>query len=379
MSSGCSHAEVDAVLYGGENSEKDTDDEDCTVDWCDPEEVERHFVGGNQVADSMDDDGTQGGLGDVVEGRGEAVDGQKHTCASEHTGKGRLDTALGLEGSSREGSCCWVRVEERSHQVGHSDGDELLIWVDLVVVDAAEGLCDRDVLQDEHNGCNREVGSKICRQSGRWVEHFNILETRVDLADDTEWCFFRGWPVADHQVRDERGKDDHNGCSDMLQVEVELVLRVSPVEPSCEVPPCVKNEETHQAERCVHLGPVQVLQSVDHHLVGGLPSVDVLVEAHEPWNLANNDAEGRSSHEGQHCWQGDEFNDESKPENADCKRDCTTEKCQSGCNFRACVLITVLALHPCNDLSHLHTHDCNRADGNILTGCKNRIHEEADE
>lgn len=275
------HTEVDTVLDGGEDCEEDTDDEDSAVDWGDFEEIERHFVRGNQVTDCVDDDGAQSGLGDVVEGRSEAVDGQKNASTAKHAGEWGLDTALRLESSSRERSSGWVRVEESANQVGHADGNELLIWVDLVVVDPAERLSNGDVLQDENDGCHRKMGGKISSQACRRMEQLDILKTSVDRSDDTEWGLFRGWVVTDHQVGDECGEDDHDGCSDVLQIEVELVLRISPVESGCHVLPEIEDEERDQAECCVHLRPVQVLQRVDDHLVGGISGVDTLVEAHE--------------------------------------------------------------------------------------------------
>lgn len=48
------------------------------------------------------------------------------------------DSRLGLEGRSRKRSGGRVGREERSDRVGDSDGDELLVGVDLVPVEPTE-------------------------------------------------------------------------------------------------------------------------------------------------------------------------------------------------------------------------------------------------
>lgn len=56
----------------------------------------------------MDDDTSEGRVGDIPEESSEGVESQKDNDGSDDTSEGSADTSLGLDGSTREGTSSGV-------------------------------------------------------------------------------------------------------------------------------------------------------------------------------------------------------------------------------------------------------------------------------
>ena len=87
----------------------------------------------------MDNDGRETTGGDPEEGIGETVEGDNDDNGCDNSSNGSADTRLGLEGGAGEGASGWVGSKDRANSVGDTNGDGLLIRVNLVTVETAEG------------------------------------------------------------------------------------------------------------------------------------------------------------------------------------------------------------------------------------------------
>ena len=148
---------VDTVLDGRENGHEDAcspDDEFKRRD--EPERIDLAWRG-DEIGDGVDNDGGKTGEGDEEESVGETIEGDDDDDSSDPTSGWGPDTALGLESGAREGSGSGQCGEDRSDGVCHSDGDKLLVGVDLVTVDTTKGLGDGDVFQKQDEGCNEQL------------------------------------------------------------------------------------------------------------------------------------------------------------------------------------------------------------------------------
>lgn len=86
----------------------------------------------------MDNNCREGAVRDVVEDGREKIDCEEDDNSGDDTGEWGADTGLGLDGCARERSGGWVPAEEGSEDVGDTDCDHFLRWVDGVVIDATE-------------------------------------------------------------------------------------------------------------------------------------------------------------------------------------------------------------------------------------------------
>lgn len=93
----------------------------------------------NQVSNGVHDDRGETGGGDPVESIGQTVESDDDYDGRDDTSGRCAHTGLGFEGGAREGSSCRVGAEARADGVSDTNGDELLVWVDLVPVEATEG------------------------------------------------------------------------------------------------------------------------------------------------------------------------------------------------------------------------------------------------
>lgn len=124
----------------------------------------------DEIGDGVNDDGGKTGEGDIEESVGETVQGDDDDDSGDPTSCRGSHTALGLEGRAREGTGSGQCGEEGSDRVRHSDGceelsvlmlkkkrtsrrtNQFLVGVDLVTVDATEGLGDGNMLQKQNDG-----------------------------------------------------------------------------------------------------------------------------------------------------------------------------------------------------------------------------------
>ncbi|KAH3663851.1 hypothetical protein OGAPHI_005254 [Ogataea philodendri] len=318
---------VDSVLDRRKHSDDDTDDEDGKVQRLHFPQVPGDLVRGKQVANSVHNNGRQSGFRNVVESIGETVNGEQHTSSGENTSKRSLDTTLGLQSSSTERSGGWVGVEERSNKVGDTNGNQLLVRVNLVVVDSSKRLGDRDVFQHQNDGCSRKVGSDVAGQTGWSAHDTNVFQSRRNISVDTEGVL--GLVVSNDEVTDQGTEDDDDGGSQLFQVEEDLLSWITSV-------------QTRSGE---------------------LPG---LIVTHQGWDLSNKDVESGTGHEGKHGRQGKKLDDESESQKTDTEGNRTTQQCHHGGDLWGRVLISVLVLHTSNKSSDFQTHNSNRSDRNVL-------------
>ena len=86
----------------------------------------------------MNDDCGKASVGDPEESVRQAVESDNNTDGGEDASDRGPDTRLGFECRTREGTGCRVGTEARSNGVGDTDGDKLLVGVNLIIVDAPE-------------------------------------------------------------------------------------------------------------------------------------------------------------------------------------------------------------------------------------------------
>lgn len=74
-----------------------------------------------------------------------------------------------------------------------------------------------------------------------------------------------------------------------------------------------------------------------------------------------------------------ELNKPSKPQQSDTQDNKSTDECQSGCDNRLGIKVTVFVLHTENDVASLEGHDSDGTNGNILGCGKERVCKDTDE
>lgn len=168
---------VDAVLDRGEDGDEDTGKED--------DKLERrglpvlvHFPRRrDKITDGVDNDGRKTGGRDEEEDGRQGIESEKNDDSGKDTSEGRPDASLGLDGSAGEGAGGRVAAEERTEDVGETNGDEFLGRVDDVVVDTTERLGDGNVLNQEDQDGGRDVRAKGRQDLGVEARSTNVLET----------------------------------------------------------------------------------------------------------------------------------------------------------------------------------------------------------
>jgi len=144
----CAHGGINTILNGGEDSDKNTSKENDHLQRRDSPELVNCVWRGDEITDSVDDNGRETGTWNVEEHRCQRIDSQEDHNGSDDTGKRRAHTSLGLDGSTREGSGSWVCAEEGTKQVGDTNSDQLLRRIDCVVIDTPERLGNRNMLNE---------------------------------------------------------------------------------------------------------------------------------------------------------------------------------------------------------------------------------------
>lgn len=133
---------------------------------------------------------------------------------------------------------------------------------------------------------------------------------------------------ADHGVQknDEDCAHGHNEKDDPLTGRVLLCGKLA-----CKSDP-VKHDQGRQSHTSIDLGAWEILQRVDDDTICRITSGPWLWEfdAHHGWDLADENVDSRSSHEGREGYQRDQINNPAKPDQADEADDGTTEKGQAG-------------------------------------------------
>ncbi|TKW52537.1 hypothetical protein CTA1_13432 [Colletotrichum tanaceti] len=373
------HGQVDAVLDVGEDGEQDAGEEDEDLEGRHLPELVDDLGGRDEVADGVDDEAGEGGHGDVEEDGGQGVEGQQDDDGGEDAGEGGADAGLGLDGGAGEGSGGRVGAEEGAEEVGEADGDQLLGGVDDVVVDAAEGLGDGDVLDDEDDDGDGQVRGEGGEQLGVDVGGAGVLEAAGDLAEDPELCLF-GVPVdvAVDEPADEDVEQDDEGHAEGGHEEPELLaVRLAVGHDAAEEADGVEQEEGGQAHGGVDAGGGQGLEHVDDDPVGRVAGVDAL-QAEQGGDLAGGDADGGARHEGGDGHEGDELDDPAEADEADEEQHGARDDGQGLGDLRPAVL-RVRVLHAQHDVADELRHDGDGADGDVLGRRKGPVEDEADE
>lgn len=86
----------------------------------------------------MNDDCGNAGGGDPVESRCQAVESDDDTDGCKNTSDWCPDTGLGFECRTREGTGSRVGSEARSNSVCDADGDQFLVGVNRIAVNASK-------------------------------------------------------------------------------------------------------------------------------------------------------------------------------------------------------------------------------------------------
>lgn len=113
-------------------------------------------------------------------------DAHDDTDSGPPTGGRRSDSRLGLEGRTREGSSGRVGREERTDRVGDSDGDELLVGVDLVPVEPTERLGDGNVFEQEDDSRDGNLARHGADELAADVGRADVLEAGRDRLENRD-------------------------------------------------------------------------------------------------------------------------------------------------------------------------------------------------
>ena len=129
---------VYANFDGGENDDEDTGPPDDEFQRGDPPIGVNLSWWGDKISDSVDDDRGNAGGGDPVESRCQTIESDDDTDGCEDAGDWGPDARLGLECRTGERTGGRVGSEAGSDSVCDADGDQFLVGVNLIVVDASE-------------------------------------------------------------------------------------------------------------------------------------------------------------------------------------------------------------------------------------------------
>lgn len=125
---------VNTRLDGVENGPNNGTDEDHVFNRGNPPEAIRVLGRSDEVGDGVNNQGRKSRVGDPVESRGDSVQGNNNDDTSGETRSRGSHTSLRLEGRSRERTGRRVGREKSTNGVVDTDGDQLLVGVDLVTV-----------------------------------------------------------------------------------------------------------------------------------------------------------------------------------------------------------------------------------------------------
>ena len=129
---------VDTDFDGGEDNDEDTGQPNDKFQRRDsPISVNLRW-GSYEIGDGVNDDCGKTGVGDPVESVRQAIESDNDADGGEDTSDWGPDTRLGFECRTREGTSSGVGSETRSYSVGDTDGNQLLVGVDLITVDASK-------------------------------------------------------------------------------------------------------------------------------------------------------------------------------------------------------------------------------------------------
>jgi len=112
--------------------------------------------GSYEIGDGVNDDCGKASGGDPVESVRQAIESDNDTDGGEDTSDRGPDTGLGFECRTREGTSSRVGTETCSDSVGDTDGDQLLVGVDLITVDASKRWWIENGTGERNPGLRRE-------------------------------------------------------------------------------------------------------------------------------------------------------------------------------------------------------------------------------
>ncbi|KAI3489073.1 hypothetical protein L1887_46831 [Cichorium endivia] len=374
-----SHRHVHTRLGAREDGGNHCTHKDDQLERVDQPELVRHRERHHQVRYGVDDDGRQNRVGDPVECAAERVDGDEHQDTGEPTGKRGAHARLGLDGRSRKRTRSRISAEARTDEVGDADGNELLVGVDLVVVEAAERLCDGDVLEQQHHHRHRQAGSKVREQARVEDGLADVLESTRHGEQDGDGVLLGVRVVAEPNAGSHSKDDDDESVTQHRDEEHGAGgARVSRRQPSAEPLDPVKEDERGQTKGRVDVGVGQSLERVDDDLIGGVAVGLHLGQAEQLGHLTGGNLDSRARHETSHGGCGDEFDDKAETKQTDAETDDTAEEGEGGGDGlgRPFARVRQDVLH---HIERLQRHDGDGTDGDILGRGEDGVDHDADE
>lgn len=178
---------VNAILNGGENRHDHTNKEDNGIQGGDSPELVNRVGRGDQITNTVNDNTGKGRFRDVKENSCECVDGDEDEDCCNATSERSSHTSFGLDGGSRKRSGSGIATQERTQQVGDTNGNHFLRGIDSVVVDTTEGLGNGNVLDQENDNSSRKLAGESFDYCGIDPRDSSILEsyTGQPLSDMT--------------------------------------------------------------------------------------------------------------------------------------------------------------------------------------------------
>ena len=123
---------------GGENDDEDTGQPNNKFQRGDSPIGVNLSRGSYEIGNGVNDDCGKASAGDPEESVRQAIESDDDTYGGEDASDGGPDTRLGLECRTREGTSGRVGTEAGSDGVGDTDGDQLLVGVNLITVSTSE-------------------------------------------------------------------------------------------------------------------------------------------------------------------------------------------------------------------------------------------------
>lgn len=178
---------VNAVFNGSEESDDDGDNENEEFKGIDAPKVLPDARAGDQIQHRMNDNCREGCSWNIVEGGCQGVQGEDDDHSGVDTGERGAHPRPGLDGRTGEGAGGGIGTKEGADDVGNTDGDDFLIWIDcrtlrinngfwklidgksfksielhtLVVINSSKGLGDCHVFHDHQQHDDGQVPGYI--------------------------------------------------------------------------------------------------------------------------------------------------------------------------------------------------------------------------
>lgn len=319
--------DIDTILNVGEDSDEDTSKEDDDLMGSNTPELEDGLGRGDDITDGVDNDGGESRVGNVEEEGCQGIECEQDDNGSDDTSKRGADTSLGLDGSTGERSSGRVGAQERSQDVGNSNGDELLRRVDNVVVNATERLGDGNVLDKHDDDGSRKLVDEGANDVGVDLGGTCMLEATGDGADKIQVLVVL---LLDDNTSSNSGvQEDGEGSAKSRDDEPHLgTVRLLLGHERAEGAEGIEQEEGGQAQGGIDAGVGQALQGINDDQVSTASSGVDVGDTHKLGDLASQNVDGRASHEGADGGQGDELDNPSQAGKTEEQDDAASDESQ---------------------------------------------------